>query len=65
MRDSYDDWSPERPERPAYRRGERGLDQRMDQWGQPAASWWTVSPALVQVVAVPPRAFAWIRSDVG
>jgi hypothetical protein len=32
MRDSYDDWSPERPERPAYRRGERGLDQRMDQW---------------------------------
>ena len=32
MRDSYDDWSSERPERPAYRRGERGLDQRMDQW---------------------------------
>ncbi|WP_415399318.1 hypothetical protein [Synechococcus sp. W4D4] len=36
MPDSYDDWSSERPERPAYRRGERrterGLDQRMDQW---------------------------------
>ena len=32
MRDSYDYWSSERPERPAYRRGERGLDQRMDQW---------------------------------
>ncbi len=32
MRDSYDDWSSERPERSAYRRGERGLDQRMDQW---------------------------------
>ena len=31
MRDSYDDWSSERPERPAYRRGERGLDQ-LDQW---------------------------------